>query len=85
MAFNSSNFVNNGTVDPALNDGNERRFSFTYTTTDNISDITEHYFDAKAGVLRKGDLISVEANDGKAVFVSSTSAPSYTSVVKYWG
>lgn len=44
---------------------------WTYTTTDNLSDIGEHYFDALGISIREGDWIRIIAADGNTILVVS--------------
>lgn len=68
MSFNSSGY----TLQFAGNifDNVFERRQHVYTTSDNLADITSHYFDSLAPNVRSGDYFLVTANDGKGFFVA---------------
>jgi len=56
------------------------KYQYVYSTSDNLADITQHYFDSMAPTVRKGDYFLVTANDGKGIFVVSSATLNSVSI-----
>jgi len=69
MAFNFTNFTSGSFLSywtPV--DRQEVSREWLYSTSENLVDITSHYFNEVGNRIRKGDFIKVTADDGVGLF-----------------
>lgn len=76
MSFNPANLTELSPVDDA-------GAYFVYSTGDAIGTVqsTSEYFDAAIGLMRRGDIVRVQANDATKMFRVSSGAPTISVIV----